>query len=142
MSVGESVLDLSKVLADEFCYNYMIQKLCKKCRNLTQTYTINKINWFFKSFDNNTGKWFHTLNYNELPTGKTKKIISLMKDAKGVKIIENLATKIPETYGFRVQKDDHGIEEPEFIKTKGVENVCISRANISWFWSLCLQCKD
>lgn len=54
-----------------------------------------------------------------------------MKDAKGVKIIENRATKIPETYGFRVQKDDHEIEEPEFIKAEGVENVCISRANIS-----------
>ena len=44
MSVGESVLDLSNVLADEFCYNYMIPKWCKKRRNLTQTYTINKIN--------------------------------------------------------------------------------------------------
>ena len=142
MSVGESVLDLSNVLADEFCYNYMIPKWCKKRRNLTQTYNINKINWFFKIFANNAGKWFDTLNYNELPTGKTKKVISLMKDAKGVKIIENRATKIPETYGFRVQKDDHEIEEPEFIKAKGVENVCISRANISWFWSLCSQWKD
>ena len=45
-----------------------------------------------------------------------------MKDEKGVKIITKSATTAPKTYGNIAQKDDHEIEDSEFIKIKEVKS--------------------
>ena len=44
-----------------------------------------------------------------------------MKDEGGDKIISKFATTAPKTYGYRAQKDEHEIENSEFIKAKGVK---------------------
>ena len=42
-----------------------------------------------------------------------------MKDEKGGKIITKFATTAPNAYGHRLQKDDHKMEDSEFIQVKG-----------------------
>ena len=41
-----------------------------------------------------------------------------MKDERGGKIITKFATAAPKTHDYRVQKDDHEIEDSEFTKGK------------------------
>ena len=43
-----------------------------------------------------------------------------MKDERGGKIITKFATAAPKTHDYRVQKDDHEIEDSEFTKGKWV----------------------
>ena len=43
-----------------------------------------------------------------------------MKYEKCSKIIPKFAATTPKSYSFRVQNNDHEIEESEFIKAKGV----------------------
>ena len=50
-----------------------------------------------------------------------------MKNEKGSKTIIKFATTAPKTYGCRVQKDDHEIEDSEFTKTKGVRKSASKR---------------
>ena len=44
-----------------------------------------------------------------------------MKNESKGKMITKFAATDPKTYGFRVQKDEHEIEESKFVKAKGVE---------------------
>ena len=52
---------------------------------------------------------------------RTKKKIILIKDEGEVKIITQFAATAPKTYCYRAQKDDHKIEDCEFIKATAVK---------------------
>ena len=75
-------------------------------------------------------KWFDTSNYGErrrkgpLHTGRKQKVINVMKNDRGGKIITKFETTAPKTHGNRIQEDDHKIEESKFV------NANIS--NIQW----------
>ena len=62
-------------------------------------------------------------NYDErrrkrpLPERKNKKVINLIKDERGGKSITKFSTIAQTTYSYRVQKDDHEIEDSGFIKS-------------------------
>lgn len=76
--------------------------------------------------------WLDISNYDErrtkklLPVGKNNKVIGLMKDETGGKIITNffsiLATK---SYGYWVRKNDHEIKPCQLLKSYGVKQVRI-----------------
>ena len=75
---------------------------------------------FYRDIANDVEKRFDTSNYEvnrPLPTGKNKKVIALMKDELGGKIITEFVTLRPKTYSYLADdcKEDK--------KAKGTKNV-------------------
>ena len=92
--LGLSILEISKVLIYEFWYDYMKPKYngnVKLCYMDTDNFIMNiKTNDFYEDIASDVENRFDTSNYEVntiLPTGKNKKIIGLMKDELGGKII-------------------------------------------------------
>ena len=105
--LGLSILENSKTLMYEFWYDYMKPKYAnnvKLCYMDTDSFIMNiKTNDFYEDISNDVENRFDTSNYEvnrPLPTGKNKKIIGLMKDELGGKIITKFVTLRPKTYSF------------------------------------------
>ena len=115
--LGLSILEISKTLMYEFWYDYMKLKYndkVKLCHMDTDSFIMNiKTNDFYEDIASDVENRFDTSNYEvnrPLPTGKNKKIIGLMKDELGGKIITEFATLTPKTYSFLTDdgKEDKG----------------------------------
>ena len=113
--LGLSILDISKILMCEFWYDYMKPKYgnnIKLCYMDTDSFIINiKTEDFYKDIANDVDKRFDTSNYEvnrPLPAGKNKKVLGLMKDELGGKIITEFVTLRPKTYSYLT---DDGKEE-------------------------------
>ena len=91
----------------------------------TDSFVMNiKTNDFYKDIANDVEKRFDTSNYEvnrPLPTGKNKKVIGLMKDELGGKIITEFVTLRPRTYSYLT---DDGKEDK---KAKGTKKCVIKR---------------
>ena len=105
--LGLSILEISKALMYEFWYDYMKPKYAnnvKLCCMDTDSFIMNiKTNDFYKDISNDVENRFDTSNYEvnrPLPTGKNKKVIGLMKDELGGKIITEFVILRPKTYSF------------------------------------------
>ena len=105
--LGLSILEISKILMCEFWYDYMKPKYgnnVKVCYMDTDSFVMNvKTEDFYKAISNDVEKRFDMSNYEvnrPLPTGKNKKIIGLMKDELGGKIITEFVTLRPKTYSY------------------------------------------
>ena len=125
--LGLSILEISKILMYKFWYDYMKPKFgndVKLCYVDTDSFIMNiKRNDFYEDITNDVEKMFDTLNYEvnrPLSMGKNKKIIGLMKDELGGKIIMEFVTLRPKTYSFLT---DDGKEDK---KAKGTKK-CIIR---------------
>ena len=98
--LGLSILEISKTLMYEFWYDYMKPKYnsnIKLCYMDTDSFIMNiiKTNDFYKDIASDVENSFDTSNYEAnrpLPTGKNKKVIGLMKDELGGKIIMEFVT--------------------------------------------------
>ena len=126
--LGLPILDISKILMYEFWYDYMKPKYgdnVKLCYMDTDSFVMNiKTNDFYKDISNDVDKRFDTSNYEinrPLPTGKNKKVIGLMKDELGGKIITEFATLRPKTYSY---SSDDGKEDK---KAKGTKKCVIKK---------------
>ena len=126
--LGLSVLDISKILMHEFWYDYMKPKYndnVKLCYMDTDSFVMNiKTKDFYKDISSDVDKRFDTSNYEvnrPLPTGKNKKVIGLMKDELGGKIITEFVTLKPKTYSYLT---DDGKEDK---KAKGTKKCVIKR---------------
>ena len=125
--LGLSILDISKILMYKFWYNYMKPKYgnrVKLCYMDTDSFMSSKTNDFYKDISIDVDKRFDTLNYEinrPLPTGKNKKVIGLMKDELGGKIITEFVTLRPKTYSYST---DDGKEDK---KAKGTKKCVIKR---------------
>ena len=126
--LGLSILDISKILMYEFWYDYMKQKYndnVKLCYMDVDSFVMSiKTNDFYKDIANDVEKRFDTSNYEvnrPLPTGKNKKVIGLMKDELGGKIIMEFVTLRPKTYSYLA---DNGKEDK---KAKGTKKCVIKR---------------
>ena len=105
--LGLSILKISKLLMYEFRYDYMKPKYgdnIKLCYTDTDSFIMN-INTedFYKDIDNDVEKRFDMSIYEvnrPLPTEKNKKVIGLMKDELGGKIITKFVTLRPKTYSY------------------------------------------
>ena len=120
--LGLSILEISKTLMYEFWYDYMKPKYAnnvKLCYMDTDSFIMNiKTNDFYKDISNDVENRFDTSNYEvnrPLPTGKNKKIIGLMTDELGEKIITELVNLRPKTYSLVT---DDGKEDKKAIGTK------------------------
>ena len=125
MYLGLSILEISKTLMYEFWYHYMKPKYAnnvKLCYMDTDSFIMNiKTNDFYKDFSNDVENRFDTSNYEvnrPLPTGKHKKVIGLMRDELGGKIITEFVTLRPKTYSFLT---DDGKEDKNAKGTKKCE---------------------
>ena len=93
-----SVLEISKTLIYEFWYDYIKPK-CKQNAKLcyldTDSFIINiKIEDFYEDISNDVEKIFDRLNYEikrPLPRGRYEKVIGLIKDELGGKIMTEFA---------------------------------------------------
>ena len=120
--LGLSILEVSKILMYEFWYDYMKPKYndnVKLCYMDTDSFIMNiKTNDFYEDVANDVENWFDTSNYEvnrPLPTGKNKKVIGLMKDEPGGKIITEFVNLRPKTYSYLT---DDGKEDKNAKGTK------------------------
>ena len=125
--LGLSILDISKILYEFWC-DYMKPKYgnrVKLCYMDMDSFVMNiKTSDFYKDISNDVYKRFDTSNYEvnrPLPTGKNKKVIGLMKDELGGKIITEFVTLRPKTYSYLT---DDGKEDK---KAKGTKKCVIKR---------------
>ena len=103
--LGLSILEISKALMYEFWYDYIkpkYQNYSKLCYMDTDSFIIHiKTEDFYKDIADDVDKRFDTSNYEvsrPLPKGKNKKVIGLMKDELGGKIMTEFAALRPKTY--------------------------------------------
>ena len=126
--LGLSILEISKILVYEFWYDYMKPKYNDNVRLWymdTDSFVMHiKTNDFYKDIGSDVENRFDTSNYEvnrPLPTGKNKKVIGLMKDELGGKIITEFVTLRPKTYSFLT---DDGKEDK---KAKGTKKCIIKK---------------
>ena len=97
----------------------------KLCYMDTDSFIMNiKTEDFYKDIANDVENRFDTSNYEvnrPLPTGKNKKVIGLMKDELGGKIIAEFVTLRPKTYSYLT--DDY----KEDKTAKGTKKCVIKR---------------
>ena len=105
--LGLSILEISKILMYELWYDYMKPKYndsVKLCYMDTGSFIMNiKTEDFYNDIANDVEKRFDTSNYEvdkPLPTGKNKKVIGLMKDELGGRIITEFVALRPKTYSY------------------------------------------
>ena len=130
--LGLSILEISKILMYEFLYDYMKPKYdnnVKLCYVDTDSFIMNiKTNDFYEDIANDVENRFDNSNYEvnrPLPMGKKKKVIGLMKDELGGKIITEFVTLRPKRYSFLT---DDGKEDK---KAKGT-NKCVIKKMIKF----------
>ena len=128
INLGPSILDISKILIYKFWYDYMKPKYgnnVKMCYMDTDSFVMNiKTDDFYKDIANDVDKRFDMSNYEvdrPLLTGKNKKVIGLMKDELGGKIITVFVTLRPKAYTYLT---DDGKENK---KAKGTKKYVIKR---------------
>ena len=105
--LGLSILEISKTLMYEFWYDYMKPKYgdnVKLCYMDTDSFIMHiKTEDFYKDIADDVEKRFGTSNYEcdrPLPTGKNKKMTSLIQDELGGKIMTEFVALRPKTYSY------------------------------------------
>ena len=100
-------MEISKLLMYEFRHDYMKPKYgdnVKLCYIDTDSFIMNiKTEDCYKDIANDVEKIFDTSNYEcdrPLPTGKNKKVIGLMKDELGGRIITAFVALRPKIYSY------------------------------------------
>ena len=102
--LGLSILEISKTLMHEFWCDYMKPKYgdnVKLCYMDTDSFIMHiKTEDFYEDIANDVEKRFDTSNYKvnrPLPIGKNKKVLGLMKDQLGGKIMTEFVALRPKT---------------------------------------------
>ena len=130
--LGQAILDLSKIIMYEFHYDYMKRKYNEESLKLCYMDTDSlvykiRIEDFYADIAEDVESRFDTSGYvpdRPLPVGKNKKVIGLMKDELGGKIMKEFISLRPKMYSYRV-------EELEPKKCKGIKK-CIVNKTISF----------
>ena len=126
--LGLSILEISKILMYEFWYDYMKPKYgdnVKLCYMDTDSFIIYiKTEDFNKDIADDVDERSDTSGYEvdrPLPTGKNTKVIGLMKDELGGKIMAEFIALRPKTYSYLTDdcKEDK--------KAKGTKKCMIKR---------------
>ena len=126
--LGLSILEISKTLMYEFWYDCLKPKyddgvkLC--CMDIDSFIVHIKTEDFYRDIADDVEKRFDTSNYEvdrPVPTGKNKKVIGLMKDELGGKIMTEFVALGPKTYSYLT---DYCEEDK---KAKGTKKCVIKR---------------
>ena len=133
--LGQAILDLSKIVMYEFHYDYMVPKygleklkLCYMDMD-SLVYDI-KTEDFYEDIANDVEARFDTSGYSKtdfrpLPIGLNKKVIGLMKDELGGKIMTEFVALRPKLYSYKV------LDGSEDKKCKGIKK-CIVKKTLTF----------
>ena len=120
-----SILEISSTLMHEFWYDYIKLKYednAKLCYMDTESFIINiKTEDYYEDITDDVKKRLDTSNYDvnrPLLTGKNKKVIGLMNDELGGKVMTEFAALKPKTDSFLM---DNGNSDK---KAKGTKKMC------------------
>ena len=105
--LGMTILDISKTLMYEFCYDYIKPKYQDKAKlryMVTDSFVIHvKTKDFYEDIANDVEEWFDKANYDNnrpLAVGKNKKVIGLFKDELGGKIMKEFVELRAKTWSY------------------------------------------
>ena len=137
--LGLSILEIGKTLMYEFWYYYMKPKYADNVKLYymdTDSFIMHiKTEDFCKDIAHDVEKRFDTSYYEvnrPLPTGNNKKVIGLMRDELGGKIMTEFAALRPKTYSYLM--DDGGSDK----KAKGTKKCVIKRRLKFSYYKDCL----
>ena len=126
--LGLSILEISKILMYEFWYDCMKPKYDNNVKLSymdTDSFIMNiKTNDFYEDISSDVENRFDTSNYEvnrPLLMGRNKKVIGLMKDELGGKIITEFVTLRPKTYSYLTD------DSKEDKKAKGTKKCIIKK---------------
>ena len=110
-----SILDIRKTLMYEFWYDHVKPKYkgnAKLCYMGTDIFVINIFTEdFFEDINNDIKRWFDTKNdKRSLQIGVHKKVIGMVKDELGGKIMKKFCAFRAKTYTY-LMGDDSGIKK-------------------------------
>ena len=129
--LGQVILDLSKIVMYEFHYDYMVPKYSleklKLCYMDTDSLVYDiKTEDFYEDIANDVQARFDTSGYSktdfrQLPIGLNKKVIGLMKDELGGKIMTEFVALRPKLYSYRE------LDGSEDKKCKGIKKCVVKK---------------
>ena len=131
--LGQAILDLRKTIMYEFHYDYMKKKYNEFDLKLlymdTDSLVYNiKTEDFYKDIAEDVETRFDMSGYEldkSLPIGKNKKVIGLMKDELGGKIMKEFISLRPKMYRYRVNENGGTQSEPK--KCKGIKKRVVKK---------------
>ena len=140
--LSQAILDLSKIVMYEFHYDYMVPKYglekLKLCYRDTDSLVYDiKTEDFYEDIANDVEARFDTSGYSKtdfrpLPIGLNKKVIELMKDELGGKIMTEFVALRPTLYSY---KKLGGSEDK---KCKGIKKCVVKKTLIFEDYKTCL----
>ncbi|XP_057297634.1 uncharacterized protein LOC130628666 [Hydractinia symbiolongicarpus] len=132
--VGAAILDRSKMVMYEFHYDYMQPKYCTKqriCYTDTDSFVYHiRPEHFYREISDDVQEHFDTSGYSKddnrpLPIGKNKKVVGLMKDELGGKIMTHFITLRPKAYAYKALTKDGSDRKAKGVK-RAVTKKCIT----------------
>ena len=140
--LGQAILDLSKIVMYEFHYDYMIplhglEKL-KLCYMDTDSLVYDiKTEDFYEDIANDVEARLDTSGYSKadfrpVPIGLNKKLIGLMKDELGGKIMTEFVALRPKLYSYRE------LDGSEDKKCKGIKKCVVKKTLTFEDYKTCL----
>ena len=133
--LGQAILDLSKIVMYEFHYDYMVPKYGLEKLKLcyvdmdSLVYDIKTEN-FYEDIANDVEARFDTSGHSKtdfrpLPIGLNKKVIGLMKDELGGKVMTEFMALRPKLYSYKK------LDGSEDKKCKGIKK-CIVKKTLTF----------
>ena len=137
--LGQAILDLSKIVMYEFHYDYMIPKYgdrLKLCYIDTDSLVYHiKTEDFYAGIADDVPARFDTSGYipdRPLPVGLNKKVIGLMKDELGGKIMTEFVALRPKLYSYKK------LDGSEDKKCKGIKKCVVKKTLTFEDYKTCL----
>ena len=141
--LGQAILDLSKIVMYEFHYNYMVPKYglekLKLCYMDTDSLVYGiKTEDFYEDIADDVEARFDTSGYSKtdfrpLPIGLNKKVIGLMKDESGGKIMTEFVALRPKLYSYKK------LDGSEDKKCKGIKKCIVKKTLTFEDYKACLS---
>ena len=125
--IDQALLDLSKLVIYEFHYDYMLPKYRDNltlCYMDTDSFVYHiQTQDFYKDIAADVSMRFNTSGYCDrpLPIGLNKKVIGLMKDELGGKIMTEFVTFRPKLYSYITNSDQ------EAKKCRGIKKCMVKK---------------
>ena len=138
--LGQAILDLSKIVMYKFHYDYMVPKYglekLKLCYMDTDSLVYDiKTKDFYEDIADDVPARFNTSGYcpnRPLPVGLNKKVIGLMKDELGGKIMTEFVALRPKLYSYKV------LDGSEDKKCKGIKKCVVKKTLTFEDYKACL----
>ena len=136
--LGQAILDLSKIVMYEFHYDYMVPKYSLEKLKLCYMDTdslVYDIEDFYADIADDVPARFDTSGYcpnRPLPVGLNKKVIGLMKDELGGKIMTEFVVLRPKLYSYKK------LDGSEDKKCKGIKKCVVKKTLTFEDYKTCL----